>query len=133
MQHAASVLAELLDNDNDGCADDPKVLASILKKVPNVFAGSPASRRSLFLMDSINSAFSGEAAEKLGYLRNQLVYEDECLPKFSGLKAKDQRDATLEEWMHFINDFGHHRVYPKIFGNKWTSNSALTKAMDIAR
>ena len=31
LQHVASILAELLDNDNDGCADDPNVLAKLLK------------------------------------------------------------------------------------------------------
>ena len=31
LQHVASILAELLDNDNDGCADDPNVLAQLLK------------------------------------------------------------------------------------------------------
>ena len=30
MQHVASVLAELIDNDNDGCADDPNVLAKLV-------------------------------------------------------------------------------------------------------
>ena len=30
LNHAASILAELLDNDNDGCADDPKVLSKLL-------------------------------------------------------------------------------------------------------
>merc|ERR1711981_41685 len=39
----------------------------------------------------------------------------------------------MEEWLHFMNDHGHIPAYPKIFGNKWTSNSTLTNAMDIAR
>ena len=31
LQHVASILAELLDNDNDGCADDPNILVKLLK------------------------------------------------------------------------------------------------------
>ena len=30
LNHVSSILAELLDNEEDGCADDPKVLQKIL-------------------------------------------------------------------------------------------------------
>ena len=30
LNHVASVLAELIDNNNDGCADDPTVLKTLL-------------------------------------------------------------------------------------------------------
>ena len=33
LNHVASIMAELLDQDGDGCADDPNVLRSILTKV----------------------------------------------------------------------------------------------------
>ena len=32
LNHVASVMAELLDQDGDGCADDPNVLRNILTK-----------------------------------------------------------------------------------------------------
>ena len=132
MQHAASILAELLDNDNDGCADDPNVLAHLLKRSRNDFGGPP-TRKSLFLINKDTDKFSDETAEKLGYYKGQQTYFNECLPNKAGLKAIGARDATMEEWMHFMNDFGHIIAYPKIFGNKWTSKSTLTNAMDIAR
>ena len=36
LQHVASIVAELIDNDNDGCADDPNVLAKLLKPYQNM-------------------------------------------------------------------------------------------------
>ena len=31
LNHVASILAELIDNNNDGCADDPDVLSMLLE------------------------------------------------------------------------------------------------------
>ena len=33
LSHVATVLAELLDNDNDGCVDDPNVMNAMLKEM----------------------------------------------------------------------------------------------------
>ena len=38
LNHVASILAELLDNDEDGCADDPKVLNWILTDIDGLSA-----------------------------------------------------------------------------------------------
>lgn len=40
-------------------------------------------------------------------------------------------DAALEEVLHIINNAGHSYAYPEAFGQN--ENSALAKAMDIAR
>ena len=127
LQFAAHILAELLDNNNDGCADDPKVLAQILKKTGD------GKKKTLFLINSESDTFPYQTAETAGYALRQLTYFNECLPKKAGLNADSSRDATMEEFTHFINAQGHIPVYPKIFGAKWTSKSALTNAMDKAR
>lgn len=133
MHYAASLLAELLDNDNDGCADDPNVLASILKKNPaNADTASPVTTNT-FVLEEMNLEFKSLAAEKLGYNKAQMTYLFECTPAHSGLNVKGDIDATIEEMCHFINSYGHQRAHPKIFGTLWNSNSALTKAMDVAR
>ena len=133
MQYAASVLAELLDNDNDGCADDPNVLANLLKKsAANADTATPAGKIT-FVLEETNLEYDNLAAMKLGYDQKQLVYFFESTPKNSGLNTKEGIDATIEEMSHMINAYGHGEAYPKIFGQKWTSNSALTKAMDVAR
>merc|ERR1711997_1391031 len=33
LSHVATVLAELLDNDNDGCVDDPNIMNAMLKQM----------------------------------------------------------------------------------------------------
>ena len=50
LQHVASILAELLDNDNDGCADDPNVLAKILKPLQN-------GRKTFILPNTVDDFF----------------------------------------------------------------------------
>jgi hypothetical protein len=136
MQFAASILAELMDNDNDGCADDPNVLAALLKKIPNDFEGPPTTKRSLLLINKHTDPWTDKIVEKLaklGYTRKQFTYLDECLPNKAGLKASAEKDATMEEFLHFINDDGHKLAYPTIFGMSYTSQSTLTNAMDTAR
>ena len=69
MNHVASVLAELLDNDNDGCADDPNILDQLLKKKtmdPTAPNGSEM-RLSLLLMDDVANEAPDVKSEKLGY------------------------------------------------------------------
>ena len=50
LQHVASILAELLDNDNDGCADDPNVLAKILKPLQK-------GRKTFILPNTVDDVF----------------------------------------------------------------------------
>jgi len=133
MQFAASLLAELLDNDNDGCADDPNVLAHLLKKDAGMDVGDPATSKTLFYM-GMDDSFDETALMKKGYVSGQTCSLFESFPKFAGLNSGILNfDATQEEWLHFINSYGHQRAYPKIFGTTYTANSALTNAMDIAR
>ena len=128
----ASLLAELLDNDNDGCADDPNVLAHLLKKDP-AMDPFPETRQAVFML-GMDDEYDSTAFLKLGYTQGQYVNLFECAPGKAGLGADaNDFDATQEEWLHFINSFGHANAYPKIFGTMYTSNSALTNAMDIAR
>lgn len=134
---AASLLAELLDNDSDGCADDPNALAYLLKKDP-ASMGFPATKNAIF-MTTDEEAPDMMSALELGYASKQAIGLTECFPKFAGLKSgsfvgkNSNFDATQEEFLHFINGEGHAKAYPKIFGTLWTSNSLLTNAMDSAR
>ena len=135
MNHAASIMAALLDNDNDGCADDPNVLSNLLKQTPNtMYPTGPKIRKAVILPNEVGTPEFPMTGEKVGYLGTQPVDLHDCQPNFSGTKAKGKKyDATIEEWLHFITDYGLVAAYPKIFGTSYTSNSTLTNAMDIAR
>ena len=127
LNHVASVLAELIDNNNDGCADDPKVLKELLKKVDG-------KRKTVLLpnkADDVQTA--APLLEKAGFMVRIVEGLDETVPRCSGLKfTHDCCDASIEELFHFVTE-GHSTAHPKIFGADWTSKSSLTNAMDIAR
>ena len=58
MQHVASVLAELIDNDNDGCADDPNVLAKLLSK-------ANGKKRTFYLQDKAQNDVSQQTIQSM--------------------------------------------------------------------
>ena len=58
LQHVASILAELLDNDNDGCADDPNVLAKLLKPLDK-------SKKTFLLPNKEDDDFEGQEEQFL--------------------------------------------------------------------
>jgi len=138
LNHVASVLAALLDNDNDGCIDDPNVERNILEKYVPAGASSTAKglKKSVILPDNaeISTDAATTAAEKIGYFFGQTLGKGETIPKCSGLKGtKTCVDAAIEELLHFVQNFGHTSAYNTVFGTGWNDISNLTKAMDIAR
>ena len=117
--HAAHVLAELLDNDEDGEIDDALVFEELLarKALVPIFnrEGSPAE----------NEFFENYRGEGVG----AVLYGTEIDPERPGYWGAD---ATIEEIMHTINHVGHREVYPAAFGIE-PNASLLTAAMDVAR
>ena len=133
LNHVASVMAELLDQDGDGCADDPNVLRNILTKVTK---HGMTGRPSLVLPNPSATTAQMMAMMKKGFLPGQDLKFGEIKPKCSGLHGTAKPsciDASIEEVLHFITTYGHSKVYRKIFGVSWEAQSSLTKAMDIAR
>lgn len=117
--HAVTVLAELIDNDEDGAPDDPVVLESLQRSgfIMPLFAeeGSPA-------MQAFERHYSGNGV-------SAVLFADEVDPSQPGIWGAD---ATVEEIIHTINHRGQVSVYPEAFGI--TPNaSRLSEAMDVAR
>ncbi len=116
--HAASIAAELLDNNEDGIVDDPLLkteLQSVEAMMP-LFSSewSPA-------MDDVWDYYDGCVSAAL--------FNAEIDPSQPGHWGDD---ATVEEILHTINACGHVQVYPVAF-NLWPNSSLLSDAMDIAR
>ena len=115
--HTANVMAQYLDNDEDGTVDDQLVLDKMLEN--KVFMVMWKNKNDL---DNIEPP-SGREGQDLG--------NDETHPNFVSNGRMGEFDASLEEVLHVINSAGHSAAYPNAFGQRVGSD--LANAMDIAR
>ena len=116
LRHIAIVLAEYLDNDEDGKPDNPAVVAELVKR--NAFMGVAETERAMDRLDH-------RAFERAGFHAGQGQFASETLPD-------DGRfDATLEEVLHLITHEGYANAYPKIFGER--PGTVLAECLDRAR
>lgn len=117
--HVAAVTAELLDQDEDGTADDPVLLSQLLSEgaLMPIFnsEGSPANI-------SFENNYNGAGV-------SAVLRADEIDPTQPGHWGSD---ATVEEVLHTINHVGHIQLYPTIFGID-PNSSTMSDAMDLAR
>ena len=114
--HAANVMAQYLDNDEDGTVDDQLVLDKMLENKAYLVMWKTENDL------NINPP-NGREGQDLG--------NDETHPNFVSNGKTGEFDATLEEVLHIINNAGHSYAYPQAFGQN--TGSELANAMDIAR
>ena len=134
LNHVASIMAELLDQDSDGCVDDPNVLRNILEKWKA--DGSNIKVQAAMVLNNKSPVPKGakKAMKEKGFHYAQELFFGGVKPKCSGLNFTTTcSDSSIEEQFHFITSYGHNRAYGYIFGLTWYDQSNLTKAMDIAR
>jgi len=113
--HVAFVLAEYLDNDEDGVADDPAIVDSLL---------------SVGAANVVTATQQGyERFAESGGFADTIWWQPTAVEEM-GTEAEPWFDATLEEVLHLVNGAGHSLVYPDAFAER---DSTLTDAMDIAR
>ena len=114
--HAASVMAEYLDNDENGLVDNQKVLDKLIDK-------------KVWLLVIEEGLDFDDAARNppVNYHHFQDLYNEEI----SLINGSPRFDATLEEVLHVITQHGYAEAYPDIFGEN--KDSEVAKAMDIAR
>jgi hypothetical protein len=112
--HATFVLAEYLDNDEDGQPDQPVVDAMLDQQAVLIMFGTPgeASGSGIFLSRALRSV----AAQDL--------YAEETAPI-------DGFDASLEEVLHLVSDKGWAELWPEHLAPE--DGSDLCAAMDLAR
>ncbi len=113
--HAAHVMAEYLDNDENGEVDDEAVVAQMV------------NARSVLVM-----------AQTPDELENSGLFDSPILFRYAGQDLYGEEanepgrfDATLEEVLHLISNYGYAPVYPEAFATE--SGTLLAEAMDLAR
>ena len=116
LRHAAIIMAEYLDNNEDGKPDNPKVLAAMTKR--DAFLFMTENERALDGLDH-------DVFQDAGFHHGQGQFAAETNP------GGRRFDATLEEVLHLITHEGYASAYPKIFGE--CPGSELAKCLDRAR
>ena len=114
LMHAAGVLAQYIDNDEDGEPDNPKILTAILEA------------KGAIVMTKMGGETRG--MPRGARPRGQGLYDDETRPN---AKADGVFDTALEEILHMVSDYGWGGAYPSIFGR--VPGTEIANAMDLAR
>ena len=116
--HAANVLAQYLDNDEDGQVDNPAVLQALLDHKAYVIMVKTQDSPDL------EKFFRAAPPEWEG----QDLYDEETIPNGA---AQGKFDASLEELLHIVTHAGYAYAYPDVFGER--EGSEVAKALDQAR
>ncbi len=121
VRHVAAVLAQYLDNDEDGEPDDPAVVRALRDE--------NAAMVLFHDEDEMGRADPGTLLPPGTELESlQAQWETETHP---GGAARGVFDATLEEVLHLVTHVGYANAYPETFGER--PGSAIAEAMDLAR
>ncbi len=114
--HAANIMAQYLDNDEDGIPDNQLVVDKMVEQKAFMVMWKAEKDLNIDLP-------SGRTGQDLG--------NDETAPNFVTGGRTGQFDAALEEVLHLITHVGYAGVYPDVFGEK--EGTPIAKAMDLAR
>lgn len=112
LSHAANVTAEWLDNDEDGAADEPRLIEALQQNNP--------------IVDMTSGGFFGGGGDFPDDARTQGLFADETNPE------GDRRDASQEEIHHLIINAGWQSLFPAIFSEQASDNSKLYQAWKFA-
>ena len=115
--YAANIMAQYLDNNEDGIADNQAIVDKMVENNAFLFMWKNEST------DFLNNQPSGRVGQDLG--------NDETHPNFVLNGRTGTFDAGLEEVWHIITNAGYERLYPNVFGTQ--AGSSISNAMDIAR
>lgn len=116
--HAANIMAQYLDNDEDGTIDNPTIHNSMKSNNAFLFMWKTEADRDNFNPPS-------------GFMVGQDLGADETVPVWHTNGNTGRFDAALEEVWHIITNGGHERAYPGVFSSR--SGSEISAAMDVAR
>ena len=128
--HTANVLAQYIDNDEDGVPDDPAVLAHLVERNFIVPVWSIDDRE-----DFWEEARGTYCEDNTGMAASMYYNGDDWA--IGGIEEAGTWDGNLEEVWHIVS-VGWYAVYPEYFGVEFSDSdevipSNLTDAMDAAR
>ncbi len=123
--HALNILAQYIDNDEDGVADNSAVVDELRKVNASMVMFATEREAEQFFDDG--PPRKAEQMWDRGELRVQDLYGEETIPP----GTSDRFDATLEETLHLITSAGYASAYPDVFGE--SAGSTLATLMDSAR
>jgi len=115
--HAANLMAQYIDNNEDGTIDNQAVVDAMLSNNAFMFMWKSESDQNTVSMPD------NTEGQDLG--------NDETIPAWHTNGHTGQFDAALEEVWHIITHAGYASAYPSIFGEG--AGTSLSNAMDIAR
>ena len=123
--HASIILAEYLDNDEDGIIDDQHIGDNLSMRSATLVMGATESD----LEDAIE-----EIPESMhmrfdnGEIIVQALFGDETINRN---ETEERFDASLEEVLHLITHGGWAHAYPELFGE--VNGSLIANLTDAAR
>lgn len=115
--HTANVMAQYLDNDENGQPDDPALVDTLIQQ-----------QAVMLVMFDENELDQFDPEMLPNPERAQVVFDADIYP---GGAAVGEFDATLEEVLHLISFAGLAETYPDVFGEY--PGTAVADAMDVAR
>ncbi len=114
--HAANLMAQYLDNNEDGTPDNQAVADKLVEE-----------KAFMVMWKKENDLNINPPNNRLG----QDLGNDETNPNYVSNGFTGRFDAALEEVLHIITHAGYAKVYLTIFGEK--QGTSIANAMDLAR
>ena len=124
VKHTANILAQYIDNDEDGFPDESRVLSFLVNNNFVVPVWSENDRDPFF--ESTRGTY---CEDNLGMAASMYYEYDEWA--IGGIGKAGTWDTNLEEVWHVVS-VGWYNSYPTYFGDN-PGSSQLTAAMDVAR
>ena len=117
--HAAKIMAQYLDNDEDGKVDNQAVVDKLI---------SVDATLVMFKDENELDNFDGDEPD---HDHLQLLFDEETIPSFNKNSSNVRFDASIEEVLHLITHEGYAKVYDNALGE--LKGSSIADAMDKAR
>ena len=117
--HAAKIMAQYLDNDEDGKVDNQAVVDKLISVDATLI---------MFKDENELDNFDGDEPD---HDHLQLLFDEETIPSFNKNSSNVRFDASIEEVLHLITHEGYAKVYDNALGE--LKGSTIADAMDKAR